>query len=637
MALSRRLLVNIVLLCLLVGEGCSWRYGCGLLSFLCPPVDRCEYTTPLGICISAEEETAHHAVDQKVVPSVAANMVDSFGYDRHDQLQRVRTRVRVRSVELKEGKRHRMKRDAYRNGGSERYVYVMFDLEGCQSCVNEMTDSEAQNFVVKLANHMKVPDSLFLEISGNNNIVTFRIGNNGHDMQPEDIVQQISISKSGVEHITGYIIADVGTTDKPSSMMIQESIEEQSFNDVLMLLAYIGASVAVLGVVIFLLIFAIKRRTRSVKRLSPGTFHVYGHDDHQYVELCRNRFQVLDSDQLGMAKSPTEEIRISKLNTEFVSPCNEEQAKGHMDVNVGHIVLSYLEEHLKNTDKIDKEWQELCIYQCDQYSVDAALSPKNREKNRYQDVLPYDHSRVTLDIIDNQSNSDYINASYICDDNPWKPLHVATQGPLRGTVCDFWQMVWETRCTSIVMLTECCSLGLPQCHQYWPETESATYHIYQVHYSSEHALFHDYVVRDFYLKNLKTQESRTVTQFHFLSWPSLGVPQHPITLLEFRRRVNRSFSGQDSPIIVHDSAGIGRTGTYILIDMVLRRIEKTGSKLKQIDLAATVEHLRDQRMDMVKTKDQFEFAVKALAEEVKAIVLAMPSVGSANEKLVDNK
>lgn len=208
------------------------------------------------------------------------------------------------------------------------------------------------------------------------------------------------------------------------------------------------------------------------------------------------------------------------------------------------------------------------------------------------------------------------------DHDPKNPSYIATQGPLLQTVPDFWQMVWEQGVVVIVNLTKLSDLGLPQCHRYWPEEQQpiVTYRIYEVHLVSEHIWCEDYLVRSFYLKNLQTSETRTVTQFHFLSWPDLNVPSTPKPLLEFRRKVNKCFRGRASPVVVHCSGGVGRTGTYILIDMVLNKMMRGA---KEIDIAATVEHLRDQRPSMVKTKAQFEFALTAVAEEVNAILQAL--------------
>jgi receptor-type tyrosine-protein phosphatase N len=250
----------------------------------------------------------------------------------------------------------------------------------------------------------------------------------------------------------------------------------------------------------------------------------------------------------------------------------------------------------------------------------AALAV-NKLKNRYLDLLPYDHSRVILHKSSNQNGSDYINASTITDHDPRSPAYIVTQGPLQNTVADFWQMVWEQGCIVIVDLSKLVENDVSVCHCYWPAEGSILYSIYEVHLVSEHIWCEDYLIRSFYLKNLQTNETRTVTQFHFTTWPDLGVPQTSKSLLDFRRKVNKSYRGRSCPILIHCSDGAGRSGTYCLIDMVLNRINKGA---KEIDIAATLEHIRDQRMEMVKTKEQFQFVLATVAEEVHAVLKALP-------------
>ncbi|OWA54601.1 Receptor-type tyrosine-protein phosphatase N2 [Hypsibius exemplaris] len=221
----------------------------------------------------------------------------------------------------------------------------------------------------------------------------------------------------------------------------------------------------------------------------------------------------------------------------------------------------------------------------------------------------------------NSTKSDYVNANLITDADPKNAAYIATQGPLPDTVSDFWQMVWESNSTVIVMLTKLRENEQDLCHVYWPKEGSECYHIFEVHLVSEHIWCDDYLVRNFYLKNLQTHETRTVTQFHYLNWPNLGVPSSLKTFLEFRRKINKCYKGGSSPIVVHCSDGVDRTGAYCLIDLVLNRMAKG---VKEIDIAATLEHLRDQRIDMVRTKEQFEFVLTAVAQEIQAILKSMP-------------
>jgi len=228
---------------------------------------------------------------------------------------------------------------------------------------------------------------------------------------------------------------------------------------------------------------------------------------------------------------------------------------------------------------------------------------------------------VILNEGSNHHGSSYINASFICDHDPRNPAYIACQAPFPDSVADFWQMIWEQGSVVIVNLTKLMEAGESKCHRYWPENGSEVHHIYEIHLVSEHIWCEDYLVRSFYLKNLRTQETRTVTQFHFLTWSEDNVPSSSKALLEFRRKVNKSYRGRSCPIVVHCSDGGGRTGTYCLLDMVLNRISKG---VKEIDIAAALEHLRDQRMKSIRTMDQFEFVLASVAEEVQAVLKALP-------------
>ncbi|XP_015283354.1 PREDICTED: receptor-type tyrosine-protein phosphatase N2, partial [Gekko japonicus] len=349
-----------------------------------------------------------------------------------------------------------------------------------------------------------------------------------------------------------------------------------------------------------------------------------------YQELCRQRMAVKSSDH----SEPLHTSRINSISSQFsdgpipspsarssTSSWCEEPVQSNMDISTGHMILSYMEDHLKNKNRLEKEWEALCTYQAEPSATTVAHKEENIQKNRSQDVVAYDHCRICLKAENSHDNSDYINASPIMDHDPRNPAYIAAQGPLPSTVTDFWQMVWENGCVVIVMLTPLAENGVKQCYHYWPDEGSNLYHIYEVNLVSEHIWCEDFLVRSFYLKNLQTNETRTVTQFHFLTWHDQKVPGSTRSLLDFRRKVNKCYRGRSCPVIVHCSDGAGRSGTYILIDMVLNKMAKGA---KEIDIAATLEHLRDQRPGMVQTKEQFEFALTAVAEEVNAILKALP-------------
>ncbi|KRZ83649.1 Receptor-type tyrosine-protein phosphatase-like N [Trichinella sp. T8] len=410
-------------------------------------------------------------------------------------------------------------------------------------------------------------------------------------------------------------------------------VQYQSNNKLLIPVAAVSA-LLVTSVITLLAVYLYRSKKPNIRAyfgLSSSSGNKVVKD---YEELCRRHMTgkvkvpeplrgVMDTlaQRLGSQTSEPSPPAHTRSTNSSVSSWPEESVQSNIDISTGHMILSYLEDHLKNKERLEKEWHALESYQADQWATTTAALLENSEKNR-SEILPFDHCRVVLNKTLNQANDDYINASTICDSDPRSPTYIAAQGPLADTVADFWQLIWEQGSVAIVNLTKLVENNNEKCCRYWPENGTEIYHVFEVHLVSEHIWCEDYLVRSFYLKNINTQETRTVTQFHFLSWPEDGVPMNAKSLLEFRRKVNKSYRGQQSPVVVHCNDGAGRTGTYILIDMVLNRINKG---VKELDIAASLEHLRDQRMNMVRTMDQFQFVIICVAEEVQAILKAMPN------------
>ncbi|KAJ3596594.1 hypothetical protein NHX12_002999 [Muraenolepis orangiensis] len=226
---------------------------------------------------------------------------------------------------------------------------------------------------------------------------------------------------------------------------------------------------------------------------------------------------------------------------------------------------------------------------------------ENKPKNRYNNVLPYDSSRVKLSIHGSQFD-DYINANYMPGFNSKKEF-IAAQGPLPGTVNEFWRMVWEKNIQTLVMLTGCIEQGRVKCEKYWPN-ESKHFGNITVTMTSEIAL-EDWTLRDFDMKNVKTAETRSVRHFHFTAWPDHGVPESTELLINFRHLVREHMDqfSSNSPSVVHCSAGVGRTGTFIAIDRLIFQIERESL----VDVYGVIHDLRMHRTLMVQTEDQYVF------------------------------
>lgn len=244
----------------------------------------------------------------------------------------------------------------------------------------------------------------------------------------------------------------------------------------------------------------------------------------------------------------------------------------------------------------------------------------NLTKNRYTDVLCYDHSRVVLS---REDGEDYINANFV-DGYKQKNAYISTQGPLPKTSQDFWRMIWEQHCLVVVMTTRVMERGRVKCGQYWEPTENSSLEFGNFHVRTlSIEINEDYTVASLELKNLKTDEIRNVSHWQFTSWPDYGVPSSAMAMLNFLQKVREkqasmvkalgdTWAGhpRGPPIVVHCSAGIGRTGTFITLDICISRLEDVGTA----DIRGTVEKIRSQRAYSIQMPDQYVFCHLALIE-----------------------
>ncbi|KAF3843019.1 hypothetical protein F7725_001868 [Dissostichus mawsoni] len=403
-------------------------------------------------------------------------------------------------------------------GAKEQYGYIVTNQ-------SPLSLYDGFKLLELLADKIHLSTSSFINISVVGPALTFRIRQNEHNMTAAEVAAKAVSEKNFLESETGLKIKQTGVGERIDARGLPQvtKVSQGSSGTVITLV-----SMAVVGGVLVLAMA---------------------------VACFRHHAQQVANGKLGLGP--------------------EGGAETHFDYQ------AYMEDHLRNKDRLQREWEALCSYQADPCSVAVAQAPSNMDKNRHAESIPYDHTRVKLKTEVNSNKQDFINASLIFDHDPRQPSYIATQGPMAHTVADFWQ----------------------------------------VNLVSEHIWCKDFLVRSFYLKNVQTQETRTLTQFHLLSWPADGIPTSTRPLLDFRRKVNKCYRGRSCPIIVHCGDGTSRTGAYILIDMVLNRMAKG---VKEIDIAAALEHIRDQRPGLVRTKDQFEFALTAVAEEVNAILKALP-------------
>ncbi|NWR95148.1 PTPRU phosphatase, partial [Furnarius figulus] len=237
-----------------------------------------------------------------------------------------------------------------------------------------------------------------------------------------------------------------------------------------------------------------------------------------------------------------------------------------------------------------------------------ASKKKDKTKGRQDHVSTYDRHRVKLHPLLGDPNSDYINANYIdvSGDRAWSFL--PPPGPKQEMVYDFWRMVWQEHCSSIVMITKLVEVGRVKCSKYWPD-DSEMYGDIKITLVESETLA-EYAVRTFALERRGYSARHEVKQFHFMSWPEHGVPYHATGLLAFIRRVKASTPPDAGPIVIHCSAGTGRTGCYIVLDVMLDMAECEGV----VDIYNCVKTLCSRRINMIQTEEQYIFIHDAILE-----------------------
>ncbi|XP_039465439.1 receptor-type tyrosine-protein phosphatase delta isoform X6 [Oreochromis aureus] len=308
---------------------------------------------------------------------------------------------------------------------------------------------------------------------------------------------------------------------------------------------------------------------------------------------------------------PTDPVELRRLN--FQTP----GMASHPPIPV--MELADHLERLKANDNLKFSQEYESVDPGQQFTWEHSNLEVNKPKNRYANVIAYDHSRVLLSAIDGIPGSDYINSNYI-DGYRKQNAYIATQGSLPETFGDFWRMIWEQRSATIVMMTKLEERSRVKCDQYWPTRGTETYGLIQVTLLDTVELA-TYCVRTFALFKNGSSEKREVRQFQFTAWPDHGVPEHPTPFLAFLRRVKACNPPDAGPMVVHCSAGVGRTGCFIVIDAMLERIKHE----KTVDIYGHVTLMRAQRNYMVQTEDQYVFIHDALQEAVNCGTTEVPA------------
>uniref|UniRef100_A0A8C7TR42 protein-tyrosine-phosphatase n=1 Tax=Oncorhynchus mykiss TaxID=8022 RepID=A0A8C7TR42_ONCMY len=290
--------------------------------------------------------------------------------------------------------------------------------------------------------------------------------------------------------------------------------------------------------------------------------------------------------------------------------------------NATRINAANIENRVKELNKVADNsekpkqgfWEEFEVLQQQEckllYPRKEGQTAENKSKNRYKNILPFDTTRVEIREADaDVPGSDYINANYIREGK----VFIATQGCLQNTVVDFWKMVYQENTHVIVMTTKEMERGRNKCVRYWPDL-NATKEFGKVCVKNvEERPAQDYILRELEV----TEPMRYIWHYQYLSWPDHGVPNEPGGVLSFLEQVNRTQTTirDTGPIVVHCSAGIGRTGTIIVIDILIDIINRQGLDC-DIDIPKTIQRVRQQRSGMVQTEAQYKFIYMAVQQYI---------------------
>ncbi|KAI1290100.1 Tyrosine-protein phosphatase Lar [Halotydeus destructor] len=308
------------------------------------------------------------------------------------------------------------------------------------------------------------------------------------------------------------------------------------------------------------------------------------------------------ADPRDMTSQPMDPVELRRLN--YQTPA----MIGHPPVAVTELANHI--DRLKASDNYQFSQEYESIDPGQQFTWEHSNVDYNKPKNRYANVVAYDHSRVVLQPLDAIAGSDYINANF-ADGYRKQNAYIATQGPLPETIGDFWRLIWEQQSYSVVMMTKLEERARVKCDQYWPTRGTETYGVMHVTLLGVEELA-TYCIRTFCIQRTGYMEKREVKQFQFTAWPDHGVPDHPTPFLMFLRRIKSLNPAEAGPMVIHCSAGVGRTGCFIVIDSMLERLKYDDS----LDIYGHVTSLRAQRNYTVQTEDQYIFIYDAVLEAV---------------------
>ncbi|CAF1595292.1 unnamed protein product [Adineta ricciae] len=431
-------------------------------------------------------------------------------------------------------------------------------------------------------------------------------------LQPTSIFYRINrnhIVKKSIHDIRKYTTADITDVKENYSIIVENTLIDGDLNDRLNIsilcsmnrIVTIKQSNLLLNSIIIVLVVLIICLTivAFVIAYQKGLLPNCRRFLHRYAYSFRKNHH---------SRSITTQMNHSPIR-------NNHEEFDSMSISLNQFPAHVASLHKDNDFGFIQLFEDICEA-CKTYKFpsDTSQIDINKSKNRYINILTYDHSRVKLSSNETDGRGNYINANYV-DGYKKTNAYIATQGPMMNTINDFWRMIWEENVSVIVMITNIKESGRVKCDVYWPFEGTEMYGNIEVCLINMTSLAY-YVKRMFTIRckvnGQFIDSERLIHHFHYTDWPDHGVPLFTLPVLSFIRHSSSCNPATGGPIVVHCSAGVGRTGTYIMIDTMLKKIIEQQS----LNIPSFLKHIRQQRNFLVQTEEQFTFIYDVLLEAV---------------------
>ncbi|CAF1133263.1 unnamed protein product [Adineta ricciae] len=495
----------------------------------------------------------------------------------------------------------RLHRASTKNGPIDRYYVVVYLNDSATA--SSFTPQEGRReccYTAAVFNESQLPE-MFILGDGKETRDWNPFSANTYNNSPITTTSRVQLISWGFNRKGENLIASSPTILVNALFKSPQTSNEETFNNLLRIFGIIFLLFLFLIIVIF---FSLKFNRTKRKSLTPPPECV-PFDLTPKVLTMEMQMPILPPTISPASSGEPVEIRRVQPVTSY-SPIPVEEFSTHL-------------EHLKAVDnyKFSQEYES--IDPGEQFSWENSKLECNKTKNRYANVVAYDHSRVILRPIDGVAGSDYINANYL-DGYRKQNAYIATQGPLPNTFADFWRMIWETNSNCIVMMTKLEERNRLKCDQYWPSRGMETYGPIQVTLTDFIELA-SYSIRMFTIAWTGHPEKREIRHCQFTAWPDHGILEHATAFLMFVRRVKTLNLSESGPTVVHCSAGVGRTGCFIVIDALLEKLKYE----KTVDIYGHVTLLRAQRNYIVQTEEQYIFIYEAIHEAIQSGFTEVPA------------